>query len=143
MRADSRDAEIIVTNPYNAESLELFRLLIEHGPDAVIFADRQGTIRVWNNAASKLFGYTADEAIGRSLDIIIPERLRNAHWKGFERAISRGNTDLSGPAIKTRANHKAGEKRYVTLAFSIIRDRQDEVIGAMATARAFSDEPSV
>jgi PAS domain S-box-containing protein len=143
VRADSRDAEIIVTSPYDAESLELFRLLIEHGPDAVIFADRQGTIRVWNNAASKLFGYAADEAIGRNLDIIIPGRLRKAHWEGFHRAISQGTTSLSGPAIKTRANHQTGEKRYVTLAFSIIRDQHDEVIGAMATARAFSEEPIV
>ncbi len=73
---------------------EFFRLLVEQDPDAIIFADREGMIRVWNESAAALFGYAQDEAIGRSLDLIIPEYLRRAHWEGFHQAIARGQTKL-------------------------------------------------
>ncbi|GAB95030.1 PAS domain S-box-containing protein [Kineosphaera limosa] len=57
--------------------------------ERVIFADRGGVIRVWNASATANFGYTADEAIGQSLDLIIPERLREPHWRGYDAAIER------------------------------------------------------
>ena len=98
----------------NDDNLEVFRLIVDQGPDAVIFADRQGKIRVWNNAAADLFGYPAEEVIGRSLDIIIPEHLRHAHWEGFGRAIASGHTKHGGRALKTRATHKSGKKLYDT-----------------------------
>jgi PAS domain S-box-containing protein len=121
---------------------ELFRLLVEQAPDAIIFADRDGTIRVWNESAAALFGYAPDEAIGRSLDIIIPEHLRRAHWEGFHQAIARGQTKLGRQALKTRATPKTGQKLYVTLAFAVIKDREGNVMGAIATAREFIDKPA-
>jgi PAS domain S-box-containing protein len=119
------------------DNLEVFRLIVDQGPDAVIFADRQGMIQVWNNAAADLFGYPADEVIGRSLDIIIPEHLRHAHWEGFGRAVASGFTKHGRRALKTRAANKDGQRLYVSLAFSIVSDRHGKVIGAMATAREF------
>ena len=71
-------------------NLEVFRLVVDQAPDAIIFADRQGMIQVWNKAAADLFGFPADEVIGLSLDIIIPEHLRHAHWEGFGRAVASG-----------------------------------------------------
>jgi PAS domain S-box-containing protein len=121
---------------------ELFRLLVEQAPDAIIFADREGTIRVWNESAAALFGYAPDEAIGRSLDLIIPEHLRRAHWEGFHQAIARGQTKLGRQALKTRATPKTGQKLYVTLAFAVIKDREGNVMGAIATAREFIDKPA-
>jgi PAS domain S-box-containing protein len=121
---------------------EFFRLLVEQAPDAMIFADRDGTIRVWNESAAALFGYAPDEAIGRSLDIIIPEHLRRAHWEGFHQAIARGHTKLGRQALKTRATPKTGQKLYVTLAFAVIKDREGNVMGAIATAREFIDKPA-
>src|SRR5690348_12684953 len=82
---------------------DFFRLLVEQAPDAIIFADLDGMIRVWNESAAALFGYAPDEAIGRSLDLIIPEHLRLAHWEGFHQAIDRGQTKLGRQALKTRA----------------------------------------
>jgi len=125
----------------NAENLEVFRLVVDQGPDAVIFADRQGVIQIWNNAAVDLFGYLPKEAIGRSLDIIIPEHLRHAHWESFGIAVASGHTKHGRRALKTRATHKAGQKLYVSLAFSVVKDREGKVIGAMATAREFVEEP--
>jgi PAS domain S-box-containing protein len=118
---------------------ELFRLLVEQAPDAIIFADQEGTIRVWNESAAALFGYAPDEAIGRSLDLIIPEHLRRAHWEGFHQAIARGQTKLGRQALRTRAVPKTGQKLYVSLAFAVIKDREGNVMGAIATAREFTE----
>lgn len=120
--------------------LELFRLAVDQSPDAVIFADNQGVIRIWNRAATDLFGYPQDEAAGRSLDIIIPEHLRRAHWEGFGRAVASGQTRHGGRALKTRAVHKLGHKLYVSVAFSVVKDQGGEVIGALATARELTQD---
>ncbi|HET9470554.1 MAG TPA: PAS domain S-box protein, partial [Usitatibacter sp.] len=61
----------------------LFRAIVEQAPVSVILADRGGVIRAWNRASEALFGFAAAEVLGRSLDVIIPERLREAHWKGY------------------------------------------------------------
>jgi PAS domain S-box-containing protein len=125
----------------HTENHAVFRLVVDQGPDAVIFADRQGVIQIWNNAAVDLFGYLPKEAIGRSLDSIIPEHLRHAHWESFGKAVASGHTKHGRRALKTRATHKAGQKLYVSLAFSVVKDREGKVIGAMATAREFVEEP--
>ena len=92
---------------------------------------------IWNHAATGLFGYLPEEAVGRTLDIIVPEDLRHAHWDGFHTAVASGHTKHSGRAMKTRATHKTGQKLYVSLAFAVVKDRDDKVLGAMATAREF------
>ena len=121
----------------STDNLELFRLIVEEAPDGIIFADREGVVQVWNNAAADLFGYLPEEAVGRTLDIIIPEHLRRAHWEGFSKAVASGHTQPGRRALKTRATHKGGHKLYVSLAFSVVKDREGKVIGAMATAREF------
>jgi len=127
-----------MTSP--TDNLDLFRWVVEQAPDGILFADRQGVIRIWNNAAADLFGYLPEEAIGRSLDILIPEYLRQAHWEGFRQAIASGRTKHGRHALKTRAVHKAGHRQYVSLAFSVVKDREGQVLGAMATAREFREE---
>ena len=119
------------------DNLSLFGFVIDQSPDAIIFADQQGVIRIWNNAAADLFGYLPEEAVGRTLDIIVPEDLRHAHWNGFHTAMASGHTKSGGRAMKTRATHKTGQKLYVSLAFAVVKDRDDKVLGAMATAREF------
>lgn len=119
---------------------ELFRDIVAQAPDAIIFADPKGVIRIWNDAAADLFGYAPNEAIGRSLDIVIPEHLRRAHWDGFGKAIASGRTVHGGEALRTRATQKNGQKLYVTLAFAVIKDQEGNAIGAMATARKAHDD---
>ena len=123
-----------------ADSLDLFRLVVEQAPDGIIFADRQGVIQIWNSAAVELFGFRPEEAVGRTLDIIVPEHLRHTHWEGFGKAVASGHTKHGTGAMKTRATHKAGHKLYVSLAFSVVKDREGKVIGAMATARPFTED---
>ena len=124
----------------SAESLDLFRFVVEQAPDGIIVADREGVIQIWNGAAAELFGYLPEEAVGRPLDIIIPEHLRHAHWEGFGKAVASGHTKHGTGAMKTRATPKAGQKLYVSLAFSVVKDREGKVIGAMATARPFTED---
>jgi PAS domain S-box-containing protein len=103
--------------------------------DAVIFADARGIIRVWNEAAHAVFGFSAEEALGRNLDLIIPERLRAAHWAGFDRALQSGTLRLAGRATLTRGLHKDGRRLYVDMSFAIVRTATGEVLGAVAAAR--------
>lgn len=110
--------------------------LIEQLPDAVIVADREGVIRVWNAAAQALFGHSAQEAIGQSLDLIIPQRLRDAHWKAYDAALADGRTKHGRKVLTTRSVHRSGEKLYVDLSFAIVLDEAGEATGAVAVARA-------
>jgi PAS domain S-box-containing protein len=126
----------------SADRLDLFQLVVEQAPDGIIVADREGVIQIWNRAATELFGYLREEAVGRRLDIIIPEHLRQAHWEGFGKAVASGQTKHGTGAMKTRASHKGGQKLYVSLAFSVVKDREGKVIGAMATARPFTEDKS-
>src|SRR5262245_56939374 len=125
---------------FSTNNLDLFRLVVEQAPDGIIFADREGVIQIWNSAAAELFGYLPEEAVGRRLDIIIPKHLRRAHWEGFGKAVASGHRKHGTRAVKTRATHKAGHKLYVSLAFSVVKDREGKVIGAMATARPFTED---
>jgi PAS domain S-box-containing protein len=117
---------------------DLYQAVVEHGPDAIIFADREGIIRLWNARAQQMFGYTSSEAVGSSLDLIIPQHLRAAHWQGYRRAIGAGRARSDGRPMLTRATHKDGSKRYVDVAFAIVLDERHGVLGALATARQSS-----
>ena len=112
-----------------------FKTLFEQSPDALIFSDPEGLIRKWNSAAERVFGYAGQEVAGRSLDVIIPERFRDAHWRGFRHAIKSGSTKYSGRALTTRAMHKQGCPLYVELTFALIRDADNNVLGVLAAAR--------
>ena len=110
--------------------------IIEQIADAVIYADETGIIRRWNHAAATLFGYSATEALGQRLDLIIPEHLRAAHWRGFEAAMTNGVMKLQGRPTLTRAAHKTGRKLYVELTFALLkREAGGSARGAVAVAR--------
>ena len=109
--------------------------ILEQTTDAVIYASRDGRIERWNAAAAALFGFTADEALGASLDIIIPERLRAAHWKGFDAAMASGATRLSGRPTVTRGLRKDGAKLYVEMTFAVVKGGDGTAMGTVAIAR--------
>lgn len=109
------------------------RIVLDAG-DALIFIDAHGVIRVWNAMAAALFGFSAEEALGRSVDLIIPEHLREAHWRGFNRAMAHGHT-TSREVRTTRGVHKSGRKLYVDMSFAIVTDDQGTALGSVALAR--------
>ena len=106
--------------------------ILEQIADAIIYADDTGTITRWNHAAAALFGYSAAEALGQRLDLIIPEHLRAAHWRGFEAAMTNGVTRLQGRPTVTRATHQTGRKLYVEMTFALVKG---QAVGAVAVAR--------
>lgn len=110
-------------------------LILEQVSDALIYADREGTIRRWNPASCTLFGYSAAEALGASLDIIIPEHLRAPHWAGYHAAIENGALKLQGHPTLTRAVCKDGSKRYVEMTFALVKDTGGAVVGSVSMAR--------
>ena len=109
--------------------------ILDEVADSLIYADRSGAITRWNRASTVLFGFSAEEALGRNLDLIIPEHLRAAHWKGFNAAVGSGVMKLQGRPTLTRAVHKSGRKLYIEMTFALVRDLHGEVLGSVAMAR--------
>lgn len=109
--------------------------ILECISEALIAADRDGIIQIWNPGAEFIFGYTSDEAVGQSLDLIIPEHLRKAHWDGFYRAVSQGATSYGRQPVITRSLHKSGQQIYVEMSFAVLNNRAGQTIGATAIAR--------
>jgi len=108
--------------------------MIEQAADAIIFADVHGVIQVWNRAAALIFGFEATQALGQSLNLIIPEHLRAAHWAGFHRAIESGKTRLAGRATITRALCKSRQRLYVEMSFAVVRGSAGTIVGSVAVA---------
>lgn len=115
--------------------------LLTSSADAVIFSDREGLIRVWSPGAERLFGFSAEEALGRSLDLIIPERQRVAHWSGYRRVMQTGETRYgAGDLLKVPGIRKDGSR--VSLAFTIVpvHDRDGRIEGLAAILRDVTSE---
>jgi PAS domain S-box-containing protein len=118
-----------------ATPFELHRAIVEQSPDAVVVAERDGTICLWNHGAQHLFGFSAAEAVGAGLDLIVPERLRSAHWAGFRRAVEAGRLHGTPDARLTRARHRDGRRLYVEFSFGLVRNGDGTVVGALAIGR--------
>lgn len=109
--------------------------IVEQAAEAIIYANREGNIERWNAAAAGMFGFSASEALGSNLDLIIPEHLRKAHWLGFNRAMAQGRTRLGGRPTLTRGLHKSGAKLYVEMSFALVLDDSGSPLGSVAVAR--------
>lgn len=97
----------------------LGRALLDGGSDAVVYADGEGVIRFWNAAAERLFGYSEAEALGRSLDLIVPEPQRARHWDGFRRTMATGESRYgAGDILAVPALRKDGGR--ISLEFTIV-----------------------
>lgn len=121
--------------PDQAASHPLDQWIVQQTAEAVIYSNAKGLIERWNTAAETMFGYPADEALGQSLDLMIPEHLRAAHWRGFEAAMASGTLRLCGRATVTRGVHKSGRKLYVEMSFALVKDGAGAAVGSVAVAR--------
>lgn len=119
--------------------LPVYRAIVEQAAEAIVFADREGTICLWNRAAQQVFGFGENEAVGANLDLIIPERRRAAHWEAYGRAFETGRLRSPGKARVTRALHRDGRRLYVEMSFALALDDAGAVIGAFAVARDCSE----
>jgi len=119
-----------------AELDRLGRTVLEAAPDAIILADREGVIRFWNPGAERLFGFAAAEALGRPLDIIVPEPQRARHWAGFNRVMETGESRYGvGEVLAVPGLRKDGGR--ISLEFTIVplRDAAGRMEGMAAILR--------
>lgn len=114
----------------------LLRQLLNDAPDAILISDREGIIRFWNSGAEQMFGHTAAEAVGQSLDLIIPENLRERHWEGYRRVMASGETKYKTGLLSSPGLRKDGSR--VSLEFSMVLLR-DEAGGMQGCASIMRD----
>jgi PAS domain S-box-containing protein len=120
----------------NADVDRFYRTLVREAPDAIIYADAQGTITFWNRAAERIFGFSEEEAIGKSLDIIIPETLRNRHWDGFAETVRTGKTRYgAGDILAVPALRKDGTRISIEFTILPFPDRTGRILGMAAILR--------
>ncbi len=113
----------------------LCRQIVEGAQDAIVVADRDGRIRLWNPGAEAMFGYRAEEALGQSLDLIIPERLRGRHWEGYRRVMATGVTRYGREVLAVPAIRKDGTRISLEFTVVLLRGESGELLGSAAIIR--------
>lgn len=113
----------------------LCQRIVEGTPDAIIFADREGRIQLWNSGAEAVFGYRAEEALGQPLDLIVPENLRARHWEGYRKAMSTGVTRFGRELLAVPATRKDGTRISLEFSILLVRDDAGAVLGPVAIIR--------
>ncbi len=113
--------------------------LVEQAPDAILFSDREGIIRLWNRGCELVFGYSDAEAVGQSLDLIIPEKLRARHWEGYFKVMETGSSAYGTKLLTVPALHQDG--RQLSCAFSIVmlKDKNGTPTGVASIMRDVTD----
>ena len=106
--------------------------IVEDAQAGIIFADEGGIIRLWNSGAEAMFGYTAAEAIGQTMEIIIPEKHRARHDEGYARVMQTGITKYGRDALAVPALRKDGSRISIEFTIVLVRSAQGGVIGAAA-----------
>jgi len=110
----------------------LCHCIVEDSQVAIIFAGRDGIIRLWNSGAEAIFGYSAEEALGQTLDLIVPERQRSRHWEGYDRVMATGVTKYGKELLAVPATTKDGRRISIEFSVVILRAEAGELLGVAA-----------
>ena len=109
--------------------------LVEAVGDAMMVADANGAITLWNPAAQRMFGYTEEEALGKSLDIIIPQRQQQRHWDGYTKTMQTGVTRYGHDVLRVPAMHKDGHTLSIAFTVALLLAPDGKVGGIAAVVR--------
>jgi PAS domain S-box-containing protein len=110
--------------------------IVSGAPEAVLFAGRDGVIRLWNTGAEAMFGWSSAEAVGQSLDLIIPERQRGRHWESWDRVMETGVTRYgAGQLLAVPALRKDGATLSIEFSIQLLREEGGPILGAVAIVR--------
>jgi PAS domain S-box-containing protein len=112
-----------------------YQQLVEAIGDAVVVCDAAGAIIVWNDAAARMFGFTRDDALGKSLDLIIPERQRGRHWDGYNKSMATGQTRYGSDVLRVPALHKDGRTLSIAFTVAMLYDDARKVTAIVAVVR--------
>lgn len=113
----------------------IYRDIVEQAPDGILYADREGVIRLWNQGAERIFGFSSEEAIGQTLDLIIPEKLRERHWTGFHKVMGSGQSKYGNQLLSVPALHRDGRKIFSDFSIVMIRNESGQMMGVAAVLR--------
>ena len=113
----------------------LLKQLIDDAPDAILVSDQKGIIRFWNSGAEQMFGHTAAEAIGQSLDLIIPENLRSRHWEGYWRVMASGETKYKTGLLSSPGIRKDGSRVSLEFSMVLLHDEEGQMQGCASIMR--------
>ena len=113
--------------------------LVATAPDAIIASGADGKIVLWNAGAERIFGWTEAEALGRSLDLITPERLRARHWEGYDKSMRTGTTKYGTTLLKVPAVHKDGRAMSIAFTVAMLFDAEHKVSSIVAVIRDETD----
>ena len=112
-----------------------FAQLVQALGDGVIVCDVAGDIVFWNAAATRIFGFTAQDATGQSLDLIIPQRQQQRHWDGYHKTLATGVTRYGNDVLRVPALHKEGKPLSIAFTVALLHDAQGKVSGIAAVVR--------
>jgi PAS domain S-box-containing protein len=112
-----------------------YRQLVAAAGDAIVVSDPAGLITVWNGAAERMFGFSADEAMGQSLDLIVPERHRKRHWEHYAVTVQTGVTRYGHELLRVPALHKDGQTLSIAFTVGLLTDAGGAVSGVLAVVR--------
>lgn len=113
----------------------LLKQLVSNAPDAIVISDREGIIRFWNSGAEQMFGHTSAEAVGQSLDLIIPENLRSRHWEGYWRVMASGETKYKTGLLSSPGVRKDGSRISLEFSMVLLSDEQGAMQGCASIMR--------
>jgi PAS domain S-box-containing protein len=112
------------------------RRILDGSPDAILICDPSGIVRYWNAAAERVFGFGAAEAVGASMDLIIPERLRARHWRGWDATMTSGITKYAGGRLlAVPALHKDGRQVSIEFSLQLVKDPDGQIAWIAAIVR--------
>jgi PAS domain S-box-containing protein len=115
---------------------DLPRRVLDGSPDAVLICDRAGTVRYWNRSAERVFGFSSADALGVSMDLIIPERLRGRHWAGWEGTMKTGVTRYGeGQLLAVPALHRDGRQISIEFSIQLLKDAAGQIDWVVAVVR--------
>lgn len=124
-----------MANPADADAA-LAALVVREAAEAIVVSDPGGTILLWNRGAERIFGYTAAEAVGATLDLIIPEKLRARHWEGYGKTMATGQTRYGDTLLKVPATRKDGQRISIEFSVALLRSGAGPGSGAAITGIA-------
>ncbi|AMP04939.1 PAS domain-containing protein [Collimonas pratensis] len=109
--------------------------LVQAVGDAIVISDAGGAITLWNPAAERMFGFSQAEALGKSLDLIIPERQRQRHWDGYQKTMESGITRYGNDVLRVPAVHKDGHTLSIAFTVALLRTPAGKVAAIVAVIR--------
>lgn len=119
----------------NLSFTSLSEQIVKNNSDAIMFADHEGAIRLWNKGAEDMFGFSAAEAEGQSLNLIIPENLRGRHWEGYHKVMASGETRYGTELLSAPGIRKDGTRLSLEFSMVIVRGEDGAVLGTGAIIR--------